>query len=78
MITPNNDWCFDLSVSDHALKGQTRAMAIVLPNPTDPRRQALKRDFVLRHVQPVVQMRIVCEQFFDLLIGLTDVLWLVT
>ncbi len=43
-------------------------------DPADARRQALKADALAGHVQPVVQVRVVRDQFLDLGVGLVDVL----
>ncbi len=48
-------------------------MTVAETNPADPRRQSLKLDARLRHVEPVVQVRIVGDQLLHLLVGLVDV-----
>jgi hypothetical protein len=49
-------------------------VAIAEPDPADPRRQALEVDALARHVEPVVEMRVVGQQFLHLGVGLRDIL----
>jgi hypothetical protein len=42
-------------------------------NPADARWQALERDPLARHVEPVVQMRVARRQFLHLGVGLVNV-----
>ena len=49
-------------------------MALTQPNPANPRRQALERDALLRHVEPAMQMRVVRDELFHLRVGLGDVI----
>ena len=67
MIAPSNDRCFVSSVGGHIVKDQTRSMAFAKLDSTDPRRHAVKWDFVLGHVEPVGHICIVYESFFRLL-----------
>jgi hypothetical protein len=48
-------------------------MAVLQADPADPRRQALERDALARHVEPVVQVRVVGDSSFTF-VGLVDVL----
>ena len=48
-------------------------MALAEADPADAGGQALEGDALARHVEPVVQMRIVGDQFLDALVGLVDV-----
>ena len=59
---------------DHLVEGQPQAMPLSQADPADARRQALEMNLRARHVEPVMQMRIVGNQFLDLGVGLVDVL----
>src|SRR5258707_14016396 len=48
-------------------------MTLSQTNPADARRQSLKMNLRARHVEPVMQMRIVRDQLFDFGVGLVDV-----
>ena len=48
-------------------------MAVAEAHPADARRQALEADAPPRHVEPIVQMRIVRHQLLDLGVGLVDI-----
>ena len=57
-----------------SLKASPSAVAVAEPDPADARRQALKGDALARHVEPVVQVRVVGDQLLHLGVGLVDVL----
>src|SRR5229473_2850413 len=48
-------------------------MALSQTDPADARRQSLEMNLRARHIEPVMQMRIVRDQLFDLRVGLVDV-----
>src|SRR6202040_2981928 len=48
-------------------------MALTQTDPADARRQTLEMNLRARHVEPVMQMRIVGDQLFDFCVGLVDV-----
>src|ERR1700688_1834557 len=48
-------------------------MALSQSDPTDARRQSLEMYLRARHIEPVMQMRIVRDQLFDLGVGLVNV-----
>src|ERR1700730_12377073 len=48
-------------------------MALSQSDPTDARRQSLEMYLRARHIEPVMQMRIVRYQLFDLGVGLVNV-----
>src|SRR5260221_711998 len=52
----------------------SRPMTLGQAHPADAGRQTLKLNPRSRHVEPMVQVRIVGDQFLDLRIGLVDVL----
>ncbi len=57
-----------------SLNASPSAVAVAEPDPADARRQALEADALARHVEPVVQMRVVGHQLLHLGVGLVDVL----
>ena len=57
-----------------SIEGQPQPMALAEAHPADARRQALKLDARARHVEPLVQVRIVGDQLLDLGVGPVDVL----
>ena len=74
MVAPDHHRRLELAARHHFIKGETRAMPIAKPDPADPRRQALERDPLLRHVEPIVQMGVLREKLLHLGIGLADIL----
>ena len=63
-----------LPARHHLVEGQPQAMAVTQSHPADARRQALELDALARHVEPVVQVRVVRQQLVHLGIGAVDVL----
>ena len=57
-----------------SLKARPRRCALAEADPADARRQALERDALARHVEPVVQVRVVGDQLLHLGVGAVDVL----
>src|SRR5690242_1834954 len=74
MIAPDHDWRLQLAPADHLVERQAKPMPITEPDPTDACRQALKADARTRHVQPVVQVCMVRQQFLDFGVGTENVL----
>ena len=73
MVAANHDGGFQLATAHHFVEGQPQFGALTQADPADARRQALKADALAGHVQPVVQMGIVRDQFFDLGVGFVNV-----
>ena len=73
MITADHDRRLEFSGLDHFVEGEAETVAITETHPADARRQTLEADTTLRHVEPVVQVRVVRNQFLDLGVGLVDV-----
>ena len=73
MIAADDDGGFQLAILDHLVEGQAEAYPVLDPDPADPRRQALEGDALASHVEPVVQVRIIGDQLFHLLVGLVDI-----
>ena len=74
MITANDDWRFEFPTGHHLIERKARAVTITQPDPRDTCGQALKGDPLARHVEPVVQMRVLGKQFFHFLVGFIDIL----
>ncbi|CAN0622259.1 protein of unknown function [Burkholderia multivorans] len=74
VIAADHDRRLQLAVLHHLVERLAQAIAILHADPADARRQPLERDALARHVEPVVQVRIVRDQFLDLLVGLVDIL----
>ena len=73
MVAADDDRRAEFAVADHFVEGEAEAVAIAEADPADARRQPLEGDAFLGHVEPVVQVRVVREQFLDLGVGLADV-----
>ena len=78
MIAANHDGRAQFAVADHFIEGQAQLVAHAEADPADARGQALECNAFARHVQPVVQMLIVRDEFLDLGIGLVDVFRIAT
>ena len=59
MIAANNHGCFQLAVLDHFVEGKPKPVALAEANPADTCRKPLEVNPFTRHVEPVVQVRIV-------------------
>ena len=74
MVTPNHNRCFEFAIFHHFIERQARQMPLAQAEPANSRRQALKGNAFLRHVEPTVHMRVVREQLFNFRIGFVNVL----
>src|SRR5471030_3009778 len=74
VVATDDDWRGQFTAANHFVERQTQLGAQAQANPADTCRQTLEADALAGHVQPVVQVRIVRDQFFDLGVGLVDVL----
>ncbi len=63
-----------LAPRHHLVEGEAEPVPVAQPHPADARRQALEVDALARHVEPVVQMRVVGQQLLHLRVGAVDVL----
>src|SRR3546814_5399175 len=70
MIAADDDGRFQFAVADHFVEGQAELVALAQADPADARGQALELDALARHVEPVVQVLVVGDQFLDLGVGL--------
>jgi len=74
MIPPDDHRRFKLSARHHVVERQPQPVPIAKPHPGDTRRQALIGNALLRHVEPVVQVCVVGQQFLHLRIGAGNIL----
>ena len=74
MIAADDHGRLEFARRHHLVECEPKPVAIAEPAPADARGQALEVNFLARHVEPVVQMRVVGQQFLHLGIGLVDVL----
>ena len=73
MIAADHDRRLQFAARDHLVEREAEPVALAEADPADARRQALEVDALARHVEPVVQMRVVGQQFLHLGVGLVDV-----
>jgi hypothetical protein len=69
MITPNDNRCFEFSLFNHFVKGESKPVTLTEANPANPSRKSLKDDSFLRHVYQVVKVRIIRNKLFDFCVG---------
>ena len=74
MVAADDDRRLELAARHHLVEGQAEPMPVAKADPADARRQALELDPLARHVEPVVQMRVVRQQLLHLRVGAVDVL----
>ncbi|MNV22437.1 hypothetical protein D3C71_1134080 [compost metagenome] len=73
MVTADDNRRLQLAVLDHFIEGKPKTMAVAKADPANTCRQALECDALARHVEPIVQMLVVRQQFLHLGVGLVDV-----
>src|SRR3546814_4125004 len=74
MVAADHDGRFQFTRRDHLVEGEAEPVAVAEPDPADARGQTLKLDFLARHVEPVVEVRVVGEQLLHLGVDLVDIL----
>ena len=74
VVTTDNHRRRQLAAAYHLVERQAQLGALAQANPADTCWQALEADALAGHVQPVVQVGVVGDQFFDLGGGLVDFL----
>src|SRR5947207_1279491 len=74
MIASDDDWGLQLAARDHFVEGEAGEMSLAQAKPAYARRKPLKRDALVRHVEPAMKVRVRGKQFLYLAIGLVDVL----
>ncbi len=76
MIPANHNRRGKLTGADHFVEGEAQLVTYTQTNPANTRGQALERDTLAGHVEPVVQVLVLGQDFFDLGIRFVDVLWI--
>src|ERR1700733_6730593 len=74
MIAADYDGRGDLTALYHFIERQTQTMTLPQAHPANARRQSLKMESRARHIEPLMQVRIVRNQLLDLGVGLVDIL----
>src|SRR3984885_15722789 len=74
MIAADDDRSLEFARRDNWVEGEPEPVAVAQAHPADPRRQTLELDSRTRHVEPIVQMRAVWHELFDLGVGPENVL----
>src|SRR3546814_8693869 len=69
-----DDGRFQFAAAHHFVEREAELVALAEADPADARGQALELDAFAGHVEPVVQVLVVGDQFLDLGVGLVDVL----
>src|SRR5690606_11095913 len=59
VVAPDHDRRLQFAVADHLVERQAELVALAQADPADACRQALEGDALARHVEPVVQLRVV-------------------
>ncbi len=73
MVAADHDRRLQFAACHHLVEGEAQPMPVAEADPADPRRQALERNTLPRHVQPVVQVGVIRQQLLHLGIGAIDV-----
>ena len=73
VIAADDHGGFQFSRADHLVEREAEPVALPQPHPADARRQSLKLDVLPSRIQPVVEMRIVGDEFLDPGVGAVDV-----
>ena len=74
MVAADDDRCLEFALRHHLVEGEAKAMAIAQAHPADAGGQTLEVDLLPRHVEPVMEMGVVGQQFLHLGVGLVDIL----
>ena len=74
VVAADHDGRLELALRHHLVEREAQPVAILHAHPADARRQALEGDAAARHVEPVVQVRVVRQQLLHLRVGAVDVL----
>ena len=73
MIATDDDGRLEFALRHKVIQRQAEFVAFAVTQPTNPRWQPLKLYFLLRHLNPTLQMLVFREHFQDQLIGTSDV-----
>ena len=73
MITSNDNRCFEFPLCNHFVEGEPKFVTLTEANPANPGWKSLKGDSFLRHVYPVMKVRIIRNKLFDFCVGSVNV-----
>src|SRR5262245_48986997 len=62
VVAPDHHRRLELAPPHHLVEGEAEPVALPETDPADARRQTLKRDLLARHVEPVMEMRIIWNE----------------
>ncbi len=74
MIPADHHRRCQFSLRHHLVESEAQPVPLAEADPADARRQALELDTLARHVEPVMQMRVVGDQLLHLGVGAIDIL----
>ncbi len=74
MVAPDDDGGTHLATGHQVVEGGASLRALAVPEPADPRRQALERHARLRHPDPALERGVVGKEVEDRAVGPEDVL----
>ena len=73
MIATDDNGGGEFAAAHHFIERQTEPMSLTESHPADPGGETLKLDSLASHIEPVVQVRVVGDQFLDFGIGAIDI-----
>ena len=73
MIAADHNRRFEFTVSDHLVEGKAEPVPLTEPHPADPGRQSLKLNSLSGRIEPVVQVRVIGNEFLDLRVRLVNI-----
>ena len=76
MIAADNDGCLEFAATHHFVEGEAKPVAVTQAYPANPGGQALELDPLTRQVEPIMEVKIIGQQFFDLGIRPVNILWI--
>ena len=74
VVAADDDGRPEFAARHHLVEGEADLRAVAQADPADAGRQTLELDAALRHVEPVVQVRVAGQHFLHLRVGAIDVL----
>src|SRR5690242_6373801 len=66
VVAADDDRGLELTARHHLVEGEPETMPVPEPYPADARREALELDALARHVEPMVQVRIMRDELAHL------------
>src|SRR5579872_402108 len=74
MIASDYDRCLELATRHHLVECEPDAGPVAEPEPANTCGQTLKRDAFARQVEPLMQVLVLSNEFFDFCIGPIDII----